>query len=171
MAEKDQIYAEKLKYTGIWSFEKVYRFLWDWFNDAGYKITEKGYTEKIKPNGKELEIKWIAKRKISDYFRFLIKANWLIIGMTEVEVQKEGAKVKMNKGYIEIKFSATLEKDYEHRWENNAFVKFLRGVYDRYIIKARIDKYEDRLLEETDEVIAQTKSFLTIEGKTPSREL
>lgn len=30
--------------------------------------------------------------------------------MTEIEVQKEGARVKMNKGYIEIKFTAILEK-------------------------------------------------------------
>lgn len=170
MVEKDQIYAEKVKYTGIWDFKKIYRFVWDWFTDAGYQITEKGYTEKIKPEGKELEIKWEAKRKISDYFRFVIKANWLILGMTEVEVQKEGAKVKMNKGYVEIKFVAILEKDYEHRWENNAFVKFLRGVYDRYIIKARIDKYEASLLGEVDEVIAQAKSFLAIEGKQPPRD-
>lgn len=165
MAEKDQIFAEKMKYTGIWNFGEVYRFLYDWFTDKDYKVVEKSYTEKIKPDGKEIEIKWEAKRKISDYFRFVIKANWLILGMNEIEVQKEGAKVKMNKGYIEIKFTAVLEKDYEHRWENNAFIKFLRGVYDRYIIKGRIDDYEDRLLEEVDEVIAQAKAFLTISGK------
>jgi len=169
MSEKDQIFAEKMKYTGIWNFGEVYRFIYDWFVDRGYKVVEKGYTEKIKADGKELEIRWEAKKKISDYFRFVIKANWLILGMTEIEAQKEGAKVKMNKGYIEIKFTAILEKDYEHRWENTAFIKFLRGVYDRYIIRGRIDSYEDKLLEETDEVIAQAKSLLAIEGKTPQR--
>jgi len=169
MAEKDQIFSSKTKYTGIWKFEETYRFVYDWFLDKGYKIIEKGYTEKIKPDGKEIEIKWEAKKKISDYFKFVIKADWLILKMVEVEAEKDGKKIKMNKGYIEIKFSAILVKDYEHRWENNAFIKFLRGVYDRYLIKGRIDKYEDRLLEEVDEVIAQTKSFLTIEGKQPMR--
>lgn len=165
MAEKDQIFAEKVKYTGLWKFGDVYRFLWDWFIDSGYNAKETGYSEKIKPDGKEIEVKWEAKKKISDYFRFVIKADWRILGMTEAEVQKEGMKVKMNKGYIEIKFSAILEKDYEHRWEDNAFIKFLRGVYNRYIIKGRIDDYEDRIREETEEVIAQMKSFLAIEGK------
>lgn len=169
MAEKDQIFSGKTKYTGIWDFKETYRFVYDWFIDKGYKLVEKGYSEKIKPDGKEIEIKWEAKRKISDYFRFMIKADWRILGMTSVEVQKGGAKVKMNKGYIEIKFSAILVKDYEHRWENNAFIKFLRGAYDRYIIKSRISDYEDRLLAEVDEVIAQTKSFLTIEGRQPER--
>ena len=165
MAEKDQIFSGKTKYTGIWDFKETYRFIYDWFIDKGYGLTEKGYSEKIKPDGKEIEISWEAKRKISDYFRFIIKANWRILGMTSVEVQKEGAKVKMNKGNIEIKFTAILEKDYEHRWENKAFMKFLRGVYDRYIIKGRIDAYEDKLQADVDEIIAQVKSFLTIEGK------
>ncbi len=170
MAEKDKIFSGKTKYTGIWDFKQTYNFLYEWFTDKGYKIKEKGYSEKIKADGKEIEIHWEAKRKISDYFRFVIKADWLILGMTETEVQKEGVKMKMNKGYLEIKFSAILEKDYEHRWENTAFIKFLRGLYDRYIIKGRITDYEDKILEEVDEVIAQMKSFVTIEGKQPPRD-
>ena len=102
MAEKDKIFTTKVKYTGIWDFKQVYRFIYDWFIDQGYKISEDGYSEKIKADGKEIEIHWSSKRKISDYFQFLIKADWLILGMTETEVQKEGAKIKMNKGYIEI---------------------------------------------------------------------
>jgi hypothetical protein len=170
MAEKDQVFKTKIKYTGIWDFKQVYRFLYDWFADNGYKVKEAGYTEKIKADGKEIEIKWVAKKKVSDYFQFQINADWLILGMTETEVQKEGAKMKMNKGYLEIMFSATLIKDYEQRWENNALLKFLRGVYDRYIIKSRIEDYEDRLLAEVDELIAQEKSFLAIEGKQPPRD-
>ena len=169
MAEKDKIFSGKTKYTGIWKFDETYRFVYDWFIDKGYKIKEKGYSEKVKPDGKEIEIKWEAKKKISDYFRFVIKTDWLILKMVEVEADREGKKVKMNKGYIELKFTAILEKDYEHRWENTAFLKFLRGVYDRYIIKGRIDDYEDKILDEVDEVIAQSKSFLTIEGKQPPR--
>lgn len=170
MAEKDSVFSTKVKYTGIWDFKQIYRFLYDWFSDHGYKIIEKGYTEKIKADGKEIEVKWEATRKISDYFKFLIKVDWLILGMTETEVQKEGVKMKINKGYIELKIAAVLIKDYEHRWESSAFLKFLRGIYDRYIIKGRIESYEDKLLAEVDELVAQSKSFLAIEGKQPPRD-
>jgi len=169
MSEKDTIFSGKTKYTGIVDFKELYRFLYDWFTDHGYKIIEKSYNEKTKVDGKEIEIKWDAQKRISDYFKFLIKAEWRTLGLTEVDVQKNGTKLKMNKGYIEIKFSAILEKDYEHRWEDTAFIKFLRGVYDRYIIKGRIDSYEDKLMDEVDEVVVQTKSFLAIEGKQPPR--
>lgn len=165
MVEKDNVYEGKVRYAGIFDYKEFYRFLYTWLADNEYLITEKKYAEKITPTGKEIDIIWIAGRKISDYFRFVIKANWRIKGLTDIEVQKEGVKVGMNKGDVEIKFSAVLEKDYEHRWENSAFLKFLRGIYDRYIIRGRIEGYEDKIFGEVDELIAQAKSFLALEGK------
>jgi len=165
MSELDKICEGKVKFDGIFNFSEIYKFVYTLLGDYEYKIEERVYTEKSKPNGKEIEIFWIAKRKISDYFRFRINVNWLILGMSDIEVQKDGVKVKVNKGSLEIKFTAYLEKDYEQRWENNAAVKFLRGLYDRYIIKSRIETYEDKIKEETDEFIAQAKAFLAIEAK------
>jgi hypothetical protein len=165
MAEKDRVYQGKMKYTGIWGFKETYRFVYDWFIDNDYDLIEKSYIERIKPDGKEVEIKWEAERKVSDYFKFQIKADWKITGLTEVEVQKEGVKVKMNKGTVEIRFTGTLIKDYESRWEDAPFLKFLRGVYDRYIIRARIEQYETKLFGEVDEVVSEAKSYLAVEGK------
>ena len=59
----------------------------------------------------------------------------------------------------------TTVKDYENNWEKNAFAKFMRGVYDRYIIKSRIDQFEEKLHIETDEFLSQVKAFLALEGK------
>jgi len=165
MSEKDTIYSEKVKHEGIWHFKDTYKFLFNWFVDNGYNIKEKKYSEKITAKGKEIEIDWEAKKMISDYFRYVIKARWVILGMNPIEVQQNGKKIPTNKGEIEIKFDAILEKDYEHRWENNGFLKFLRGVYNRYIIKGRIDDYEDRITEEVNEVIAQMKAWLVLEGE------
>ena len=165
MSELDIVFNGKVKQRGIFDFQELYNFTYNWFVDKDYLITEKVYTEKAKEDGKEVEIEWEAKRKISDYFRFVIKVNWRILGMKDVEVMREGDKVKINKGYPEIKVRAILEKDYEHRWEGNAFLKFLRGVYDRYIIIGRIEKYEEKIYEETDEFLSQVKAFLALEGK------
>lgn len=165
MVEKDIVYKGKIKHRGLFDFGEVYRFCYGWLVDKDYMVTEKTYSEKVKPNGKEVEIEWEGTRKISDYFRFVLKASWRILAMTEVEVQKEGKKIPMNKGQLEISFSAVLEKDYEHRWEQSGFLKFLRGVYDRYIIRGRIESYEDKIFEEVDEYIAQTKAFLALEGR------
>jgi len=165
MVEKDIVFKGKVKHKGIFDFKELYRFCFTWLVDKDYWVVEKSYSEKVNPNGKEVEIEWDAKRKISDYFRFNLKVNWRILGMKDVEVEKEGAKITLNKGQPEISVSAVLEKDYEHRWESNAFLKFLRGIYDRYIIRGRIENYEDKIYSEADEFLAQVKAFLALEGK------
>lgn len=165
MVEKDKIFDGKIQHTGIFDFRELYRFTYTWLVDEGYLLTEKKYNEKITPGGKEIEIEWEGRKKISDYFRFIIKANWRLVGMVSVEVEENGKKLKMDKAILEIKVTAILEKDYEHRWENNPFTKFLRGLYDRYIIRGRIDQYEGKIFGEADEFIAQIKSFLAIAGK------
>lgn len=164
MVELDKVFGGKLKQTGIFDFKELYRYCYTWLVDEGYILTEKTYSEKITPSGKEVEIIWDARKKISDYFRFYLKISWRILGMTTVEVEENGKKLKMDKGQVEMKVDAILEKDYEHRWENNAFAKFLRGMYDRYIIRGRIDDYEGKIFIEADEFIAQAKSFLAISG-------
>jgi cytochrome P450 len=86
--------------------------------------------------------------------------------MKKIKVKKEDKEVDMNSGLVEINFEAVLVKDYEHKWEDAAIWKFLRGIYDRYIVRSRIDKYEDKVKEEVEELIAQMKSFLAIEAKS-----
>lgn len=165
MVEKDTIFDGKVKQTDIFDFKELYNFLYKWLIDEGYKVVEKNYAEKVTPGGKEIDVEWEATKKISDYFRFVLKPRWKILGMNDVEVEKNGKKLKMNKGQVEIKLGGILEKDYEARWEGNAFFKFLRGVYDRYIIRARIEDYEKKLFGEADEFLVQMKSFLALEGK------
>ncbi len=165
MAEKDTVFSGKIKQKGLFHFKNFYAFSYDWLTGEDYRVTEKVYSEEITGDSKVIKIEWQAKKKISDYFRFIIQVKWLILDLKDAEVVKEGKKVKMNIGTVEIKVKGVLVKDYEHKWEDHPFWKFLRGTYDRYIIKSRIEEYEDKLKEETDEFIAQCKSYLAIEGK------
>ena len=71
----------------------------------------------------------------------------------------------MNKALAEIKAAGYLEKDYENRWERNPLAKFLRGAYDKYIIRSRIEQYEDKVAAEVDEAMAQIKAFLALEAR------
>jgi len=167
MVEKDTVTpgGRKVRHVGIFDFKETYRTAYSWFVDNGYDLIEQNYTEKITAKGKEIEILWVAYKKVSDYFRFNIKTGWRILGMNDVEVEQDGKKIKLDKGDIEIKFNGTLEKDYEGRWEDTAFLKFLRGVYDKYIVRARISDYEGKLFGEVDEVLGQMRAFLALTVK------
>lgn len=163
MVELDVVIANrKVRHVGIFDFRETYRYAYMWFIDEGYDLIEKNYTEKLTSRGKEIEIEWLALRKISDYFRFRIEAKWRIANMADTEVMEEGKKIRMNSGDLEVRFKAILEKDYEHRWEGNAFFKFLRGLYDKYIIRARIEQYEQKIFFEVEDIMSQIKSYLLL---------
>ncbi|MBS3081061.1 hypothetical protein J4221_06315 [Candidatus Pacearchaeota archaeon] len=168
MAEKDRVYKGKFKQGGIFSFKDFYEFLYDYLMDENYDIFEDKYVEKLKGESKNLEIKWTATKEVSDYFRFELNLYWIVLDLKKVKVKKNGEEIVMDSGIIEVKFDAFIVKDYEHRWESHPFWKFLRGAYDRYIIKSRADDYEINLFKEVTEIIAQAKSFLATEGQYSS---
>ena len=107
-------------------------------------------------------IGWEAKKPITDYFLYKIELDWHILGMKDAEVEIDGKKTKTNKGELEIVFKGTIVKDYEKRWEDRPVYKFLRGVYEQYVIRTTIDEYEDDLEDQTKELITDIKAFLRI---------
>lgn len=165
MAEKDKVFDGKIKQTGMAPFKEFYSFSYDWIMSEGYDLIEKRYAEKVTGDSKDIEIEWEAMKKISDYFKFHIKIDWIILGMKEMEAEVDGRKIKTNKASFEIKVKGTLIKDYENKWEDQPFWKFLRGVYDRYIIRARIHQYEQKLFMEANDFLNQCKSFLAMESR------
>lgn len=165
MSEKDILYKGKIKQGGIFNFKDLYSFLYELLTNEGYFINEKSYSEKVAGDAKEVEIKWEAKKKVSDYFQFMINVNWRILGMKKVTIKKEGKEMSMDSGSLELAFSVTLIKDYEERWENQPFWKFMRGVYDRYIVRTRIEEYGKKAIIEVNELINECKAFLELEAK------
>ena len=166
MPEKDKIYETKVKRSGIFDFKDLYQFVYKWLLEEEYNLTEKKYIESVKGDSKDIEIIWEAFRKVSDYFKFQLRLSWRILGLTDIEAEKDGKKIKTNKGSFEIKISGILVKDYQNTWEKTPSMKFLRGIYDKYIIKSRIESYEGKLIEEINDLSEEIKAFLTIEGKT-----
>jgi len=164
MAEKDKIIEQKVKHVGLFDFKETYQFLYRWFIDEGYDVEEQKYIEEVTGDSKKIEIIWVNTKKISDYFKNEVKLGWRVIGMKTIEVDRGGQKVKINTGSIEIKFTGNLIKDWEGTWENNPMMKFLRGVYDKYIVEGRIKKYEDKLFKDTNEIMEQAKAFFALEG-------
>lgn len=165
MPTEKNVYKEKVTHRGYFNFREVYNFVHEWFKDENYDVIEKEYKEKMVQVGKDVEIKWDCFKKLTDYFRNLIKLRWEIRNMVEVEVEKDGKKVKMNKGEIKITFEAILESDYERRWENSPLWKFMRGLYDEYVIRLTKEEYEDKLFDKTVSIVENSKAFLTMEGK------
>jgi hypothetical protein len=166
MAEKDNVFKQALKHKGFFNYTELYNFCFNWFKENRYKLFEDAYTEKLSSFGKEIVIKWTAKKKVSDYFKEEIKIDWHILGLNDAEIMVGEKKEKTNKGEVGMKIAADLVRDYEENWDKTPFYKFLRGIYDKYIIRNTKDLYEDRLTDATSDFYNDVKSFLNLEGKS-----
>ena len=165
MSQKDKVFEGKVAQESIFRFKELYKFAYEWLVDEQYKVVEKNYKEKITPDGKEIEFEWTITRKINDYLRFDIEMKWRLFKLQEVEITQNGEKRKMDKGRIEVKVTAFLERDYEGRWETSPFKKFMRGIYDTFLLgRTRLEVFEGKLFADVDTFIAQVKSYLAITG-------
>ena len=162
MAQKKDVYKAAVKQVGYWNYGDLYIMTFNWLKDEGYKVFEEKYDEKLSAAGKEIIIKWVAKKKITDYFMYHIQLDWHILTMKDAEVEIDGKKVKTNKGEVKIDFKGTIINDYEARWEDKPLWKFLRSIYEKYVIRETVDEYEDDLEDDVRNMIKDTKAFLRI---------
>jgi hypothetical protein len=166
MAEKDKIFSSKIKYDGLLDFKDFYKFCYQWLSEeAGLDVIENKYAEKISGDSKNIKVEWGGSRKVTDYFKFGIDVKFEVLNLTNVEVTKDGKKIKMNKGSVEIGIKGTLIRDYEGKFEKTSTQKFMRGIYEKWVIYSRIKEYEEKLVGDCNEFLSQAKAFLDLEGK------
>ena len=166
MTEKDSVFSSKTTYNGFFSFSEFYNFCYSWLTEEiGLIMTEKKYSEKLVGDAKTIEIKWEGFKEITDYFQMEVKVDFRIVNLTKVEINQGGVKVSTNKGSVEMKIFGVLAKDYKGKFETSAFRKFLRGVYEKWIIPSRIEEFQGKIAQECDEFLNQAKAYLDLEGK------
>jgi len=169
MAERDTIFSSKIKYTGIFDFKEFYNFCYSWLADEkGLLMSEKKYTEKLVGDSKRIEVEWRGFKDITDYFRFEIKVEIIASGLKKVEINQNGVKIQTNSGIIEVKLRGVLSRDYKGKFETSAFNKFLRSIYEKWVIPSRIEEFQGKVAGDSDEFLSQAKAYLDLEGKKGS---
>ena len=166
MAEKETLFSSTLKHKGLFDFAKFYKFCYDWLaEETGLLLQENKYVEKLSGDTKEIDVEWSGFTKLTDYFRFDMKVNFKILGMKQVEIMKDGKKIKTNEGQIEMKVKGTLVRDWQGRFEKSPFQKFMREIYDKWVIPSRIDQMEGKVVGDSDEFLGEAKAWLALEGR------
>ena len=166
MPTKNQIFASQIKYDGILDFGEFYKFCYDYLtSELGFDVIEDMYKEKVKADEKELNIKWNGTKRIDDYFKYNIKIEFRVFQLKKIEIEQSGKKKKTNKGLVELKLKGIIESDYRGQYETKPFLRFIRNVYEKWIIPSKIEVKEGTLIGSCDEFLGQAKAFLDLEGK------
>ncbi len=166
MPEKETIFSSMIKYKGIFSFKDTYLFCHRWLTEeTGLDVSEEKYDEKINGDVKMIEVVWKGEKKVTDYFKYEVNVKFVVEALKNVEINQGGAKISTNSGGIGVEIKGTLVRDYQGKFELSAFNKFLRGVYEKWVIPARVEEYKTKLAQNCDEFLNQTKAYLDLEGK------
>lgn len=165
MAEKDLILKEKMEYSGLFDFPELYKFLHSLFKEEGYGVNEDKYEEKVAGQKRDIAVEWKATKDISDYFKEEYKVKIEIKEMTEVEVEIDSQKKKMHRGKLTLEISGNLIKDKDNKWETSAFNRFIRDVYNKYVIPSRVDARVGKVMEFARDFLEEAKTFLELSGK------
>jgi hypothetical protein len=166
MSEKTEVIKEKIGHTGVFSFKGLYSFMHEWLKEQeNYVVKEDGYSESITGNKKNITFKWLSAKQMSDYFKVEIEIKAKISDLADVEAEIDGEVKKTNKGKVEMEIKGVLNKDPASKWDSVMFYRFLRDVYDKYIIPSRVNNMEDKVMTDVVDLKEQIKAFLEIEGK------
>lgn len=160
MSETDYVYTPgkplKVVQDSTFDMQQLYQLGRSWFDNHGYDFVEKEYLSAQKEDTKNITLKWNTDRKIDDYVKFHIDVSVKVKNMREVQ----GKKKMMNAGEITIEVDAYIEKDYESSWEKGFMSKFMRSLYDTFVIKVKLEKDKERLEREAKEFFNEARTFL-----------
>ncbi len=167
MSEKKLIVDQKrLTYDGLFDATELYRIINRYFWEKGYDWHEPYNIERTLPTGKDIEIEVRPWKKRSTFAKTIVKIRLFMKNVKEVEIEKEGVKVKLNQGNVQIIFDSYLETDYEHRWEGKGagvpVFYFIRILFDRYVMRQYMAGYESNVIEEVNQIFNFVKAFLNM---------
>ena len=166
MAERDEIFKEKVEYSGIFNFAGLYNFVNSWLKEENYKVSEDKYSEKTSGNKRDIVIEWKAAKEISDYYKAEYKIKFEISDLTDVEVEIEGKTKTSNKGKATVEIKGAIIKDHKGKWQTSPFSRMARDIYNKYIVPSRTGAIEGAIIGKGKELKEEVKSFLEISGKS-----
>ncbi len=165
MPKEDMIIKDvRVRYNGTFDFDLLYKKLRDWFLTEKYsdpsKNGEKKYSEKIKPNGKQIEIVWESSRSYEGgYYKITTNVEFFLNGINVVDVERDGRKIKLENGEIELVFNSKLTRNADKKWNESSM---MHTLYEKYIIPDKIEGMKIECYSDTTKLIDEAKNFLNL---------
>jgi hypothetical protein len=171
MAKLSKLRQERkmvIQKVGIIDLDGLYRTMRRWFYD--YKFYFEEPTSRVRPGnaaGQELEWIWNAWRKINEYAKYNVKVYFYIWDVKEMEVIKDGEKVKLTKCRLMIEIDGNVELDYSKVFEKSNLGKLLFKIYNTLILQEerQIAGWWDILYYHLYKLQTITKEYLDMESK------
>lgn len=156
MVHKDKIIKDiEFNYEGVFDFREFLHLLRAFFKRYDYDIDEKVYALSKKGGLNNTKIKWDCDRKLDDYNHAYIKPTINLRDYKESYVN--GAKVVDGKLSVEV--DAEVERDYSEQWKKHPTKKFVRAVYEKYVVSGKQKNVDNAVRNLVQNLIAEMKQY------------
>ena len=156
--DKEIVSKVVIKHRGFYDHEKVIKAIFDWFkhNDFFFDVT------KYKLTGITLKYTYYGDKKVTEYLKWWMKCFLIIYQLEEVEIIKEGKKIKTYHGKFHAEITGELEIDWQKRYqEKGKFLTLIGDFLREYILRYKIkDMWEDELCLKVEELADVIKDAL-----------
>jgi hypothetical protein len=152
----------RVKYDGLYNVQELYELIDRWFKEKAFDKRELRNQEHVRSTGKYVELVLFPWKKITDYARHAIRMEIKMLNVKDVIVERDGRRIKMQQGKVDIIIDGYLDTDYEDRWEQKPFYFFMRTLFDKFIYRTYSTQFEELLVENCGQLHQAIKSFLNL---------
>ena len=153
----------RVKFREQFNLKAIYVFMHEWLvqeewatrNDSEFPETFFGQNESAL-GGTEVWWNWRFTKPPgagttgpNSYYQWRLNINGHVVLLREVEVVKNGRKIKTNWGEIEVIIDSKVETDYNNKWRKHSILKHFEDLFRSRIFKAELLKSRDELYRET----------------------
>ncbi|RMD57564.1 hypothetical protein D6825_03625 [Candidatus Woesearchaeota archaeon] len=164
MAEtKVAVPLKTISYKGVFSAKGLFEVIQSWCSDKGYYMFKKSQTEALKKEGKNIEFTGEFMSTFTDYAKSIIWYKINFSKLKDITITRDGKKVKLQEGEVDIKLIGKLVTDYEGRWETKPLFYFLRILFGKYLYAPYISRWEKKITQDVETLKDYIESYLNME--------
>ncbi|MBT3835936.1 hypothetical protein HOD05_01210 [Candidatus Woesearchaeota archaeon] len=167
IANKIAIFPEfnpiRVKYKDIFDAKAFYESLHEWFQEQGWNDTELGtpevpsdtwetyYGERVTGPVKEIWVWWRLTKPAPDapYLHYYLDMDFHFIALGDTEIVKDGQKMKVNKGEVEMTINSFIEPKYEAEFAKHGVLKHVLDLFKKRVYNQTIETRKKELYQET----------------------
>ncbi|MBI2564531.1 hypothetical protein HYV79_00885 [Candidatus Woesearchaeota archaeon] len=125
----------KIKYRGYFDPNELIVFIRKWVLENHYSFSE----TKHKASSSSISIEVEGSRKLNEYVKYKINISTDADDIKQIELIKEGKKIKTYEGKLIMTICGTMNLDWQKRFNKSQILQFLQDFFHKYIIKEKVE--------------------------------
>lgn len=150
----------KVSFEGLFDFAELMNHVQSYFKSEGFGWFEAQHNELVKESGKDIFIMADNRREISDYAKSRVVIYITVRELSDVEIEKDGRKIIVNRGKVTFEFEAYIMTDYMGRFEGKPWMYFYRAMMEKFVGVREMHRFRTLVREDIDIIVREVHGYL-----------